>query len=89
MKCFLLLPNKMPTLIQLSLYTTSNCHLCEQAVELLSKQQHIKLTLIEIADNNDLIDVYGSRIPVLQRKDNATELNWPFNAHDILRFIQL
>ena len=90
MKCFQHLPNKMPTLIHLTLYTTSNCHLCEQAIELLSAHQHVKLTLIEIADDDDLIDLYGSRIPVLQRGDNASiVLNWPFDEHDILHFIQL
>jgi len=89
MKCFLQLPNKMPTLIQLKLYTTSNCHLCEQAIELLSNQQNIILTMVEIADSDDLIELYGSRIPVLQRVDDpSAELNWPFNQHEILNFIQ-
>jgi hypothetical protein len=89
MKCFLYLPNKMPTLIELKLYTTSHCHLCDQAIELLSKQQNIILTIIEIADSDDLIQLYGSRIPVLQRLDNPfAVLNWPFNHREVLNFIQ-
>lgn len=78
----------MPTLIELSLYTTSNCHLCEQAIELLSSQKNITFTLIEIADDDELIALYGTRIPVLQIVNNpSNELNWPFNQQDILNFI--
>ncbi|MCH9799639.1 MAG: glutaredoxin family protein [Betaproteobacteria bacterium] len=78
----------MPTLIQLRLYTTSNCHLCEQAIELISSQYNITLALIEIADDDELIALYGTRIPVLQKVANpSNELKWPFNQEDILNFI--
>jgi hypothetical protein len=78
----------MPTLIQLRLYTTSNCHLCEQAIELISSQENITLALIEIADDDELIALYGTRIPVLQKVANpSNELNWPFNQEDVLNFI--
>ena len=77
----------MLTLIPLQLYTTSYCHLCEQAEVLLAKHQNINLKLIEISDNETLMTLYGTRIPVLQRRDNGTELNWPFNQHDIHTFI--
>ncbi len=78
----------MQTLFQLKLYTTSACHLCMQANELLLKLQLTNVTLIEIADDDDLITLYGERIPVLQRSDNAAELNWPFTQEQIIQFIQ-
>jgi len=78
----------MPTLIQLNLYTTSNCHLCEQAEELLSSLENIELNCIEIVDSDELINSYGTRIPVLQRTNNsAAELDWPFNLQQIRTFI--
>ncbi len=78
----------MPTLVQLNLYTTSNCHLCEQAAELLSSQKNIAITTIEIADSDELISLYGTRIPVLQKQTSPfDELNWPFSQQDILHFI--
>lgn len=78
----------MPTLIALKLYTTSNCHLCEQAVELVEQSYCIEeLELIEIIDDASLLACYGTRIPVLQRTDNLMELDWPFSLNDINQFI--
>lgn len=51
--------------------------------------EHIALKVIDVADDNALLVRYGARIPVLQRLDNKTELNWPFNAADILEFLSL
>lgn len=78
----------MPTLVQLNLYTTSNCHLCEYAAELLASIDNIALTYIEIADSDILISLYGTRIPVLQKFDTPSdELNWPFSQQDIVSFL--
>ena len=71
----------------LILYTTAGCHLCELAEEILftlSQQYDITFTCVEIGDNDDLIQRYGTRIPVIAFEDH-TELNWPFEAQDILR----
>ena len=76
---------------QLVLYTTSHCHLCEQALTLLInlKQQYaINWLTKEISDDDDLIEKYGIRIPVIQRVDNQSELNWPFSAEDIVMLIK-
>lgn len=76
---------------QLVLYTTSHCHLCEQALELLIrlKEQHaINWITKEISDDDDLIEKYGIRIPVIQRIDNQSELNWPFSENDIVMLIK-
>jgi hypothetical protein len=82
------LPNKMLTLISLKLYTTSNCHLCEQALEIIRQLDHFQsLELVEIADDDLLLTKYATRIPVLQRTDNLLELDWPFQLSDVDRFI--
>lgn len=76
---------------QLILYTTSHCHLCEQALALLinlEDQYAISWLTKEISDDDDLIEKYGIRIPVIQRIDNQSELNWPFSADDIVMLIK-
>lgn len=76
------------TPIKISLYTTSHCHLCEQAEALLLKfQNQTNYSKIEISDNNQLMDAYGMKIPVLKRLDNHIELAWPFTQNDIEKFL--
>ena len=73
--------------IKLNLYSTSHCHLCEQAEKLLLKLPKISFSVIEIAHDEQLLMAYDVRIPVLQRLDTKAELNWPFNADDIAAFL--
>jgi len=76
---------------QLILYTTSHCHLCEQAEALLTglKDQHkVYWQAIEISNDDLLTDKYGIRIPVIKCINNQAELNWPFSANDILKLIE-
>lgn len=75
---------------QLILFTTSHCHLCEQAETILMdlKAEHaINWIAVEISNDDHLTDLYGIRIPVIKCIDNQTELNWPFSANDILKLI--
>jgi len=71
----------------LNLYTTSACHLCDQASALLGTLQ-LDLVTIDIADSDLLVAKYGIRIPVLQRTDTLAELNWPFTMHDVQQFVR-
>ncbi|MDP3745164.1 MAG: glutaredoxin family protein [Methylotenera sp.] len=76
--------------INLNLYSTSHCHLCEQAEALLvtlSKQCDIGWVLIEITDDAKLLENYGQKIPVLKRLNDQSEMEWPFTISDIKRFI--
>ena len=73
---------------QLILYSTSNCHLCDSAQSLLINcAKAFTLKIIDIADNDSLLERYGVRIPVLLRDDTKAELNWPFDANDIQKFL--
>lgn len=72
------------------LYTTVGCHLCELAEHLLLplvEQGQIRCELIDIAEDDQLLDRYGERIPVLLRPDNHQELGWPFTAQQLQQFI--
>jgi hypothetical protein len=73
---------------QIYLYSTSNCHLCELALDLVMLQsvsEHV--TIIEISDNKNLLEIYETRIPVLQRSDTQAELSWPFDENDLQQFL--
>ena len=73
---------------QLTLYSTTHCHLCELAYLLLMPlANNFKLTVIDIVDDEALLIQYGLRIPVLLRDESKTELNWPFNLSDIVKFL--
>ncbi|MDD2914349.1 MAG: glutaredoxin family protein [Gallionella sp.] len=68
------------------LYGTSCCHLCEKA-EAVLHTAGIIAEHIDIAADDGLLERYGTRIPVLRRIDNGAELNWPFDAAGVLRFL--
>ena len=68
------------------LYSTSFCHLCEDAQQTL-KQARIAYTIVDILGDDLLFEQYGTRIPVLKRTDTNAELDWPFDAVTAVRFI--
>ena len=74
----------------LKLYSTSHCHLCEQAEGMLIslvKLHPIAWQTIEIIDDEVLLGLYGNSIPVLKRVDTNQELAWPFTKREIERLI--
>lgn len=71
----------------LVLYTTSGCHLCERAEILIRRWVEMNVGLVEIADDTVLLERYGIRIPVLRRLDTGEELDWPFDATAIQRWL--
>ncbi len=73
------------------LYSTSGCHLCDLAWEILTPivtRLPLRLEEIDIAESDDLIARYGVRIPVLKFDGKNEELGWPFDGHQALRFLQ-
>jgi hypothetical protein len=73
-----------------SLYGTSACHLCELAealvVAALRNGAQCIVQDIDISESDDLMARYGERIPVLRHPDGR-ELNWPFSAEEVERFL--
>ncbi len=47
------------------------------------------LTLVEIANDGDLLERYGLLIPVLRVEASGRELNWPFGLDEIEHLLQL
>lgn len=45
--------------------------------------------LLDIAERPEWVDHYGLRIPVLRRVDTGAELDWPFEAEQIVGFLQI
>ena len=74
---------------QLYLYSTSHCHLCELALSLIMQlTESIEVALIDIAGNESLLIEYSFRIPVLQRQDTLSELDWPFSETELREFLK-
>jgi glutaredoxin len=71
----------------INLYGTESCHLCDEA-EAVLRQVGVAADYIDIADDDELLEKYGIRIPVLQRMDTGSELGWPFDAARVLDFMK-
>ncbi|MEI7950514.1 MAG: glutaredoxin family protein [Gammaproteobacteria bacterium] len=73
----------------LYLYTTSACHLCEQAEAVLASMQwpaRLVVEVVDVSETEELLQRYGQRIPVLavpQANGSLQELDWPFDAYAV------
>ena len=74
--------------MDIQLYGTAFCHLCEEA-EAILHELGAETVHIDIAEDDELLEKYGVRIPVLKRVDTGAELGWPFNAEAVSRFLVL
>lgn len=73
----------------LTLYSGPHCHLCDQAKSLLYpvlQEAGWQLREVSIADNEDLQNLYGVRIPVVVTPDGR-EKGWPFTVGQIRRLL--
>jgi len=68
------------------LYGTDGCHLCEEAV-LLLQVANIEFTEQDIVDDEQAMQQYAVRIPVLLHQASGTELGWPFGIEQLQHFI--
>ncbi len=71
------------------LYSTSACHLCELAEALLMPwvERGLLVAVDDIAESDELFERYGERIPVLRLESSGAELEWPFDAEGLARFL--
>ena len=72
------------------LFGTLGCHLCEVAEALLMPfvEHGLLVELVDIAEREDWVEQYGLRIPGLRRSDTGAELNWPFDAEQVVTFLR-
>lgn len=68
---------------QLLLYSTSGCHLCEEAQEVIGRALGLPVEEVDIALDDILMARYGVRIPVLRRLDTGAEIGWPFDEDEV------
>jgi glutaredoxin len=73
--------------MDIKLYGTACCHLCDEAQAIL-REMGIQVDHVDIADDDELLEKYGIRIPVLKRVDTGAELGWPFDAAAVSRFLE-
>lgn len=75
--------------MKIYLYATLGCHLCEQAKvilwPLLLKYQ-FRLVEVDISNSDEMIEAYGTRIPVLGVNEHLAQLSWPFTSEEVEHF---
>ncbi len=80
-----------PRIKMLYLYTTSGCHLCEQALEVIwpvLDRLGWRLQQWDIADSDELLERYGLRIPLVAAAfPGAAELGWPFDGTQLQQYL--
>ena len=62
------------------LYQRDDCHLCDQALDLLARVRFPVPRCVFIDDDAELEARYGMRVPVLRDTATGAELDWPFDA---------
>ncbi len=68
--------------MRIELLTTTGCHLCEQAEAIVLRvAPQAEIHRIDIAEDDELLDRWGERIPVLRYRDR--QLCWPFSLLDV------
>lgn len=74
--------------ITLTLYGTSGCHLCDnalveinKALEIVPRTSEVILSEVDIVDDDNLFELYQTSIPVLKIacEEHCRTLCWPFN----------
>ena len=74
---------------KITLISGPNCHLCDQAKEMLYpllEANNIQLHELNVTDDVALFEQYGLRIPVVVFADGS-EKGWPFTAAQISRMV--
>ncbi|MEH6579182.1 MAG: glutaredoxin family protein [Amphritea sp.] len=69
--------------------STSGCHLCDEAVEVvvatMDPLKH-QVEEVDIAFEDGLMERYALLIPVLLDEQSGNELRWPFDQQQLLAF---
>jgi len=67
-----------------NLYSSDGCHLCEQALTLCERVIPSDIiNIIDIVEDEKLVELYGTSIPVLEQLNSNEKLFWPFTQADI------
>ena len=69
------------------LYQRDDCHLCDQALEVLAGVRLPEPDSVFIDGDDALEACYGVRVPVLRDAGRDMELDWPFDARRLRDFL--
>lgn len=76
---------------ELELMGTLGCHLCDVAEQLIVGTVNMKeyaIYQVDIADEDELVEKYGVKIPVLRDLESGQELDWPFDQETLHQFLR-
>ena len=77
-------------MLNVILYSTSACHLCDLAEQMLLEEGEagapLSIEKVDISESDELFARYGLLIPVLRLEDGR-ELGWPFSPNQLREFI--
>jgi hypothetical protein len=73
--------------VTLVLYQRDDCHLCDSALAELARARIADFTSCFIDGDAVLERRYGERVPVLRDERFGRELDWPFDAEAVRRFL--
>lgn len=71
----------------LFLLSTDGCHLCEAAAKML-KVLELPFEIVDIVEDDQLIQVYGDKIPVLIADGAEQALFWPFEEEQLKQYVE-
>lgn len=73
----------------ITLFTGTDCHLCDLAKQMLEQVglNNLQLTQVNVKEERQYYHQYGARIPVLRREATGAELGWPFEAQQLKEFL--
>ena len=63
------------------------CELAQAIYQATLNPDFFFVETVDIAQSDALIESYGTRIPVLKRTEDNSELNWPFDAQQLMAFL--
>tara|TARA_R110000737_G_scaffold202554_1_gene221737 strand:+ start:1460 stop:1690 length:231 start_codon:yes stop_codon:yes gene_type:complete len=74
--------------VKFKLYGTLGCHLCDDALALcLAVMPATDISVVDIIDDEQLLELYRMSIPVLERLVDQEKLFWPFEQKQILELV--
>ncbi len=71
----------------LILYQRDDCHLCDAALAVMAEARAPDFDSEWVDDSAELEARYGTRVPVLRDTRDGRELDWPFDAAAVRRFV--
>ncbi|GAB3508272.1 glutaredoxin family protein [Pseudoxanthomonas daejeonensis] len=69
------------------LYQRDDCHLCDMALGVLAQARLDEPESVFIDGDEALEARYGHRVPVLRDVTTGAELDWPFDAEGLRRWL--